>query len=190
MKKYLLVFLAVLLFSTAVSAQTDGYIGLFADDTRISWCKSGDAFPIIFEMYIFCLPRADGMFCAEFVVNYPADPTVITATVTAGAGISIVKGDLAAGVSVCYLECQNDWVWPFHQMIVLQSANQNVITIGPHPDTGQILFANCVEPMRPVYDAVVFTNLYLQYVDGVDPECSATATAELTWGAIKSMYSE
>ncbi|MCK4549227.1 MAG: hypothetical protein KAU49_03625 [Candidatus Krumholzibacteria bacterium] len=189
MKKYLMIFLAVLLFSTAVSAQTDGYIGLFADDTRTAWCKSGSSFPVIFEMYIFCLPRADGMFCAEFMIDYPADPTVITATVTQGAGISIVKGDLASGVSVCYLECQNDWVWPFHQMIVLQSANKNVISIVDHPESHAILFNCCVEP-RPIYDAVVFTNLYLQYEVGVDPECSETATAELTWGAIKSIYTE
>jgi len=27
-------------------------------------------------------------------------------------------------------------------------------------------------------------------VNGVDPECSETATAEKTWGAIKSMYTE
>ena len=33
-------FLAVLLFSTAASAQTYGYMGLFTDETHTSWCNS------------------------------------------------------------------------------------------------------------------------------------------------------
>jgi hypothetical protein len=141
-------------------------------------------------MYIFFLPRDDGMFCAEFIVNYPADPMVIAGGVTPGAGHSIVKGDLASGVSVCYLVCQNDWVWGFSQMLFLRSEDKNMISIGPHPESGAILFNNCVEPIRPIYDAVVFNNFYLQYVDSVDPECGATATQEKTWGAIKNMFVE
>lgn len=193
MKKYLMIFLAVLLFSTAVSAQTSGYICLYADATRTSNCASGaasDVAPYIFNMYIFFLPRSDGMFCAEFIINYPVDPMVIAGAVTPGAGHSIVKGDLASGVSVCYLECQTDWIMGFSQMIILRSMDQNMISIGPNPESGAILFANCVEPYRPIYDAVAFNNLYLQYVDGVDPECGATGTQEKTWGAIKQIFVE
>lgn len=193
MKKYLIVFFAVLLFSTAASAQTHGYICLYVDAARTSNCTSGAASEteaFFTNMYIFFLPRADGMFCAEFIVNYPADPMVIAGAVTPGAGHSIVKGNLSTGVSVCYLECQTDWVWGFSQMLVLRSMDKNMITIGPHPESNAILFANCVEPYRPIYDAVVFNNFYLQYVDGVDPECGGTGTEEKSWGAIKTMFVE
>ena len=190
MKRYLMIFLAVLLFSTAVSAQTNGYIGLFADDTHTTWCTAAATIPGAFTMYIIALPRDDGMFCAEFAIQMPADPTLVMATATPNPDNSVIMGDLASGVSFCYLVCQNDWVWIYNVMMVDQAGNQNMVQIVPHPDAGGPWFANCVLPDRPIYEAVVFTNLYVNYENGVDPECSETATAERTWGAIKSLYTE
>ena len=71
------------------------------------------------------------------------------------------------------------------------AGNQNTIMIAPHPLSGHVYFANCDDDSgRPQYEAVVFNNFYVNYTDGVDPECNTTATAERTWGAIKSIYSE
>ena len=190
MKRYLMVFLAVLLFSPAVSAQPNGYIGLFTDIDHTSWCGTAATIPGNFNMYIYALPRHDGMFCAEFMIQMPDDPTLMMATATPNPGYSIIMGDLASGVSFCFLECQTDWVWIYTVMMVVTSTNQNMVQIAPHPEAGGPWFANCVEPIRPMYEPVVFTNLYVNYENGVDPECSATATAEMTWGAIKSMYVE
>ena len=190
MKRYLMIFLAVLLFSTAASAQTYGYMGLFTDETHTSWCNSAAAVPGMMSMYIFCLPRADGMFCAEFQLLMPADATLILASTTPQAGYSIIMGDPTTGVSFCFLECKNDWIWIYSMSLLDTAGNQNTISIGEHPLSGAVYFASCTEPDRPQYEAVVFNNFYVNYVDGTDPECDETGTAERTWGAIKSMYVE
>lgn len=190
MKRYLMILLAVLLFSTAASAQTNGYIGIFTDTERTSWCGAPAAIPGNFFTYIYALPNIDGMYCAEFMLQLPDDPTLFVGLTTPNPGFSIIMGDLLTGVSFCFNDCQTDWVQIYSVMLVATSTNRNVVQIVAHPEAGGPWFANCVEPMRPMYEAVVFTNLYVNYVNGVDPECSETATAEKTWGAIKSMYTE
>ncbi len=190
MKKYLMVFLAVLLFSTAVSAQTQGYIGLFADVTHTSWCASAASVPGSFNMWIYCLPRSDGLKCAEFMIQMPADPTFFIGGSTPQAGSSIILGDPATGVSFCFSECQTDWVWLYQFLMVDTGGNRNMVSIVPHPTAGGPNFSNCVLPDRPIYDAVVFNNFYVNYVDGTDPECNETATAPASWGAIKSLYAD
>ena len=190
MKRYLMIFLAVLLFSAAASAQTNGYLGLFTDTERTSWCGAADPIPGNFNIYIYALPNTDGMYCAEFMLQMPDDPSLFVGMLTPNPGVSIIMGELVSGVSFCFLECQTDWVQIYTVMLVTTSANRNVVQIVAHPEAGGPWFANCVEPMRPMYPAVVFTNMYVNYENGVDPECSETATAEKTWGAIKSMYTE
>jgi len=187
MRKALLIVAVAILVSSAAQAQTNGYIGLFTDDTRSSWCGTGTT-PYPVEMYIWCLPNVDGMRCAEFMIAYPADATVIPATVTQNPDLALVMGNLADGVSACYAVCVTEWNWVFHQTIYVTGPNQNMIQIVENPQSNAILFNDCVEPDRPVYDAIPWTNLYLNYVDGIDPECSQTSTRESTWGAIKSLY--
>ena len=189
MKRYLMISLAVLLFSTAASAQTNGYLGLFMDTERTAWCGGPLAIPGNFTVYIYALPNTDGMYCAEFKLQMPDDPTLFTGLITPNPGNSVIMGDLVEGVSFCFLECQTDWVQIYSVLLIATSANTNVIQIVAHPEAGGPWMANCVEPDRPMYPAVAFTNLYVNY-DGSEPECGETATAERTWGAIKSMYTE
>jgi hypothetical protein len=184
-----MIFLAVLLFSTAASAQTQGYIGLFADVDHTVWCATPAAIPGNFNMWIYALPKADGTFCAEFKLEGPADPTLILASMTPNPGNSIILGDPLTGVSLCFVECQLGWTWIYQVLVVVLSANQNTISIAPHPTAGGPNFNECTG-IRPVYPAVIFNNLYVNYTVGVDPECSETATAPASWGAIKSMFSE
>jgi hypothetical protein len=189
MKKYLMVFLAVILFSTAASAQTQGYIGLFADATHTSWCGSAASIPGNFMMYIFALPRADGTFCFEFMLDYPTEATIIATGESWDAAMPVVMGNLASGVSACYAECRTGWQMICTQLIITTAATQGVISVVPHPSAGGPNMNECLG-IRPIYPAVAFTNLYVNYTDGVDPECSETGTADVTWGAIKNMYAD
>ncbi len=189
MKRYLMISLAVLLFSTAASAQTNGYLGLFMDTERTTWCGAASAIPGNFTCYIYALPNVDGMFCAEFKLQMPDDPTLFTGTIIPNPGWGVILGDPVTGVSFCFEFCQTDWVQLYSVMLVTTSANANIVQIVAHPDAGGPWMASCEEPMRPMYPAVAFTNLYVNY-DGSEPECGETATAERTWGAIKSMYTE
>jgi len=181
-----MIFLAVLLFSTAASAQSQGYIGLFADDTHTSWCGTAATIPGSFTMYIIMLPRADGTKSIEFMLTYPDDPTIIASSESWDLDY-LVMGNLASGVSAVISECQFGWKVVATQLIITTSTNQGIISIVPHPTAGGPWMCEC-EGLRTEYRAVAFTNLYINYTDGVDPECSETATAERTWGAIKNMY--
>jgi hypothetical protein len=189
MKKYLMVFLAVMLLSTAASAQSQGYLGLFADVDHTTWCGSAASIPGSFTMYIYMLPRADGSGCAEFLLVPPADPTIIIGSATPNPDNSIILGDPLMGVSFCYTVCQYGWTIVYTILVIDTAGNQNMIQLAPHPTAGGPNLTECPDP-RPVYPAVIFNNLYINYTDGVDPECSETATATRTWGAIKSLYVE
>jgi hypothetical protein len=190
MKKYLMVFLAVLLFSSAASAQTQGYIGLFTEEAHTSWCASGHAVPGNFTMWIMVLPEANGTFCAEFMIEMPADPTLIFATTTTHPDASAaIIGTPTTGVSFCYLSCHTGWTFVYSVLMIDTAGNQNTVRIVPHPSAGGPNFTECVGN-RDIYPAVIFNNLYVNYTDGVDPECEATATASASWGAIKSLYAD
>ena len=186
MKRYLMVFFAVLLFSTALSAQ--GYLCLFSDVQHTSWCAVPATVPGAFNMYIFALPNEDGLYCAEFMLVPPTDPGITLATATPNPGNSVILGDPLTGVTLCYLVCQTDWVWVYNYLVVVQNTNKDMIALAPHPQAGGPNFPSCIEPLRPINVAVIFNNLYINYIDGIDPECDETATKEESWGAIKSMY--
>ncbi len=178
----------MLLFSTAASAQSQGYLGIFTDENHTSWCGSAASVPGTFNAWIYALPRGDvGTWCAEFMLQMPADASLMLGSSTPNPDNSVIMGDLTTGVSFCFVECQYGWTVIYEILLVDTGGNQNVIQIVPHPDAGGPNFVECTEE-RPMYEAVAFNNLYVNYTDGVDPECSATATAERTWGAIKSLY--
>lgn len=190
MKRYLMVFLAVLLFSTAASAQTQGYIGLFTEEAHTSWCASGHAVPGNFTVWMFALAKEGGTFGAEFMIQMPADPSLIMANLTPHPDASsAILGHPTTGVSFTWLSCQEGWTWIYQALMIDTSGNQNMLAIVPHPTAGGPNFLEC-EGSRPIYPAVVFNNLYVNYADGVDPECEATGTASASWGAIKNLYAD
>ncbi|MCK4538184.1 MAG: hypothetical protein KAV42_05240 [Candidatus Krumholzibacteria bacterium] len=193
MKKCLLMTLALMLISTAAFAQAPpvGYIGLFVDTEHTSWCASGTP-PYTFFIYIWCLPSENGQMCAEFAVDYSDDPGVIPTAPTPASYISVALGSLDGGMSVCFTECQTDWHYPFSQMLFINTPSKATVRIIEHPDIKPApiyQFANCLEdfPMEP---CKVFTNVYVNSVDGVDAECSTTAAEPFSWGAIKHLMTE
>ncbi len=186
MKRYLMVFLAVLLFSTATSAQTKGYICLFSEIEHTTWCSTAATIPGALTIYVFCLPSVDGAFGAEFKLNYPDDPTIMPSAETYNPDVTVVMGSFSNGAGIGFNECKNDWFMIASQMFITTSSNQVMISIAPHPTSGGPSLADC-GPLHAKYTATAFNNLYINYPPG-SPECSETATAEITWGAIKSMY--
>jgi hypothetical protein len=190
MRKYLMVFIAVMLASAAASAQTQGYIGLFADVDHSSWCTSAASVPGNFNMWIFVLAKEGGTFGAEFKLQMPDDPSLIAGTKTPHPDASgAILGDPLTGVSFTWLSCQEGWTWVYQYLMIDTSGNQNIVEIVPHPTAGGPNMVEC-SGTRPIYPAVIFNKLYVNYTDGVDPECSETGTSSKSWGAIKSIYAE
>ena len=161
-----------------------GWIGLYTDPDHTYWCAEGAGFYLV-EMWVWCMPNPElGTICSEFRVCYP--PNVIQSTVTWNDPIiSVSLGDLASGLSVCFIMCQWDWYWICHQALWVTDPTMTIIEICPHPDIGVYQFANC-EPGYPVECCVALTKLYINY-GPTEPECMGMATQDASWGAIKSM---
>jgi hypothetical protein len=180
MKKVTLLVIALLFVAGAANAQ---FIGLYTDETHSYWCASGTGFYPV-EMWVMCLPGPLGQICAEFMICYPAN--VIQSTTTWNTDlISVSLGDLASGLSVCYVVCQYDWHWIAHQLIYVTNEDQTMVYVCVHPDVGVYQFSNC-EPGYPLEPCSILTNLYLNY-GPEEPECQGTGTQDASWGAIKSM---
>jgi hypothetical protein len=182
MKKALLLLFLSLLCSGSAAASTGAYMGLYTDSEHMYWCVSGVGFYPV-EMWIWCLPGDQGVFCNEFMISYP--PNAIQSTVTRNPIISVDLGDLGWGMSVCYTACQTDWFWNYHQLLWVTDPSQTQCTIVAHPDVGAVQIANC-EPGYPIEPATVLTNLYINRPYD-DPLCQGVATDEASWGAIKSL---
>jgi len=118
-----------------------GSIGLYVDEGRSSNTVSYPGAPAEFTMYVFCRPGEQGMIAAEFGIAYPAN--VIPAAVTENLLISISLGSLDAGISVAFLDCQNDWVWTHHQSLFLVNADETRIEIEKHRAADAYQFATC-----------------------------------------------
>ncbi len=177
--------LAVLLVSLGVNAQGPpvGYIGLFTDDMRSSWCAQGEGFYPV-EMWIWCLPGALGMICYEMGLNFPSN--VIESTATSNDALSPCVG--CTRWSLCFMMCQLDWVWIWHQTLWVTDSEPSIVEITGHPQSGMHRFYNC-EPGYPAEPCIIYTSLFINY-DPSDPECMATSSEKRSWGAIKSIIVE
>ncbi|MBN1884734.1 MAG: hypothetical protein JW876_04325 [Candidatus Krumholzibacteriota bacterium] len=178
MRKALLLAAAMMFITGAAVAGPWGYMALYTDANHTVCEAISPGGFYMAEMWIWCLPSDNGQMCAEFSIGYPAD--IITSTVTPNLDIiSVTLGDLLNGMSVCYNACQDDWNWPFHQTLYLTGMVPEFVTINPHPDTGAVSFANCLEgfPMEP---AVILNHL------AINQACEI-GTEEASWGAIKGM---
>lgn len=194
MKKCLLIVVAAMLFSSTAFAQAPpvGYMGLFADDAHSVWCAHDDGPPFwLLTMYIWCLPSVNGQMCAEFSIDYGGDPGLMKIAPVSAPHVSVALGELDTGMSVCFNACQTDWHWAFNQGIFVNTENKVTVRVIAHPDPNiqTFQFANCLEdfPMEPI---IILSNLYINSVQGVDPECAVLGTAPATWGAIKNLYEE
>jgi hypothetical protein len=184
MKETAIVLITLLL--VPATAHGDGQIGLYASDTHDTYCVSGAGMYQV-EMWVWCKPGTNGQMCAEFMVSYPSN--VITSIVTNNEEInSVVLGDVASGVSVCYIDCQYEWNWPFHQTLYVTSAEKTVAKIVPHPQVGTYQFANCQSGF-PIESCRNSPYMLFNY-DESDPKCHMGGMNEATWGAIKSIYTD
>ncbi|UCF04397.1 MAG: hypothetical protein JSV33_10680 [bacterium] len=191
MKKALCIAVAIMAFPGAALAQLPpvGYIGLYIDTSPppSTCCVTGENFYPV-EMYIWCLPSEHGMICSEFRVEYPVN--IIQSTVTTNTNIIIIPphGDLATGVSVCYIECMWDWHWNFHQTLYVTDSMPTCANIAKHPDPliTCVHFANCL-PEYPTECVTVHSRLCF------NQECPpehCIGTKEASWGAVKSLFRE
>ncbi len=186
--------LIVLVIASTAFAQLPpkGYIGLFTDANHDTWCVTGAMPFYMADVWIFCLPSVDGMLCAEFAISYPSSGIIQSAVTPNVAIISVALGDLPNGMSVCYIECQWDWHWCFHQQIFVNAPDQTMLELIPHtaPQITVLQFAECIPPKYPMEAVIKFTNFYINYDPITEPLCQVAGAESKSWGAIKTMIAE
>jgi hypothetical protein len=169
------------MFSKTRDVIATAYIGLFADDCHISWCVTGeDFYPV--EMWVWFLPSENGLICYEMGVDYPSNVIQSTFRVNDSV-VSPCVG--CTKYALCFMSCQWDWVWPWHQTLYVTDSEKSVLEITVHPQWGTLSFYNC-EDGYPAEPCTVYTNLYINYIPS-DPECQATSVEGRSWGAIKTL---
>ena len=185
MRKLLLTVVAVALLTTTAAAYEKGYVGLFADETRSSWCFEAAVYPFAFDVWVYCLPSENGVRAAEFSLGELPPDYFLTGTAP-GPAISVTMGDVLYGISYSTYLCQTDWFLLDIYSMVATASGQASIWIDGHGDTGLISLANCLAG-HPIEDAYVYTSIFVNHpLDS--PECTGVGTEESSWGAIKNMY--
>lgn len=182
MRTLLLTVVIAAILTTSAAAYDYGYIGLFADETRTSWCLESTPY-VAFDMYVFCLPSDNGVRAVEFSIGMP--PTYIIATSTPGPAVSVTLGNHLDGISYSLYLCATDWILLDYCTVLPMAPGQAPIWLEGHGDTGQMSIANCL-PGYPMEQAIAYTSLFVNYPPG-SPECSGVGTEETSWGAIKEM---
>lgn len=182
MRTLLLTVVMSAILTTSAAAYDYGYVGLFADEARTSWCLESPPYET-FDMYVFCLPSDNGVRAVEFSIGMP--PTYIIMTSTPGPTVSVTLGDHLNGISYGLYLCSTDWILLDHCTLLPMAAGEAAIWLKGHADTGEMSIANCL-PGYPIEQALAYTSLFVNYPPG-SAECSGVATEETSWGAIKEM---
>lgn len=149
MKKTILFLVTVLLISSngRSLAQQFGQIGVYIDEDHSKNCYWGaTSLYTSIELWIWCLPGENGMVCADYkLFSYSyGDFALIPLYEIANPAISYESGNLWNGTSVCFCECQYNWVWTHRHLILLYSSGPANVGIEKHPDYDNIQFTTCV----------------------------------------------
>ena len=146
------ILISIIPFAVLAQAPEIGRIAIYADSFRTTSEVDVPEPFTPFDIYIFCQPGENGMNCAEFALESSTSSMVISSNEW-HPGLSVVLGDLASGVSACFLECQTDWVCINRVTMLNTIAGPASIEIVRHPFVGYYQFANCLEnrPIEPVF---------------------------------------
>ncbi len=183
MRTLLLTVVMAALLTTTAAANDSGYIGLFADESRSSWCLESEAY-VEFDVFLYCMPSDNGVRAVEFRISLP--PSYVVVTNTPGPKVSVTLGNHLDGIAYSLYLCETDWVLLATYSILPTAPGIAAIWLRAHGDTGQIAIANCL-PGYPIEPAYAYTSVFVNYPLN-SPECTGTGTEESSWGAIKEMY--
>lgn len=185
MRKLLLLVIAAALLMTTTAAYGNGYVGLFVDEARGSWCLESTEIPFTFDVWVYCLPGENGVRAVEFSLgDFP--PSYFLTGTSPGPSVSVTMGDVFYGISYALYLCQNDWFLLDVYSVIATAPGQAAIWLMGHEDTGLISIASCLSGY-PMENARAYTSVFINYPPD-SPECSGVGTEESSWGTIKSMY--
>lgn len=177
----LIVLFSILPLTVLAQAPEIGRIALYADSLRTTSEVHQSAPYIPFDVYIFLQPSENGMYCAEFALDSSTESMVIASQVW-HENISVSLGDLATGLSTCFLDCQTDWICLVKLSMINTITDPATLDIIRHPGVGYYQFANCLGDIEiePVFVGPQFC--YNQTcTQDTDPPVPTSVTLDDDW---------
>lgn len=179
--KWILLALALCVSTFPSYAQTppNTYIGVYLDDTHTSWCVT-QAPPYTVEIWFWALPGIEGLLGAVFDIEYHGVELVGDRVYHPNILILPKKcSPPCPSFSRGYIDCQSDWVWLFHETIMVATTEPTTIEVQPFlAQFSDVIAYNCDDVDQP---AIVLSTVYLN-------TCGPLPVENTTWGSIKSLY--
>ena len=146
MKRIVLFLNIFILLELPIPAYTQpyGWIWLYADSARSSYCKYIDA-GNLFDLWVWCRPSENGQIGVEFAIEYPESGIFYGPFIANDNLVSEAIGDLINGIQITYDECQYDWNWPLHQQILIMISDPLIFKVAAHSGIPFPRLFNCEE---------------------------------------------
>jgi hypothetical protein len=171
---------AILICAFAMPANGQ-YFSLWADEGRTTseyWTESPFQ---AFTIYVFLDPGTDGAYGAEYKLTGPSGHFATGSRAAPFVTASILGNPYGApGVSVGFSSCQSETVWLFSVDCMTASLDPGLYTIEENDVSSFRGIATCVEPYRPLVEAVAYNSFCYNTTDNTSRDTS--------WGAIKKQY--
>jgi hypothetical protein len=164
-----------------------GYIGMYLDETRTSWCANGTV-PYQIEVMFFAAIEGDGVFGYGFDLDIPSNLEFVSWDGNPFHRLEICEIDnCPPGVTGAFTKCLTGWVWLRTAVFDVTSPEPAVLEMIGHPENGLVGLANCED--EAVWPAVL-TRVYINYGEA-SPEClQAVPTKRVSWGMVKTRYGD
>ncbi len=157
------------------------YVGLYADAAH-GVTSLNPAPYASFQIWIWWLPSAHGLYGTEYRVAMPSNVIALSAVANPLLQVLIGCGDLYEEYYICayFSSCMADWVYTHQLTCMLLNPTPGFVEILPRSSKSAIWAASC-EAGYPL-EAVTILNKFGIYQEG------AIAVGSRSWGAIKSLY--
>lgn len=133
-------------------------IGLYADAVRSTSTVRSSDYLVVFTLYVWCRPGAEGMKSAQFAIAYPSGVLTI-ATLYDYERLSALTGAPATGVAMAFTDCRGGWTWLCKQsLLYYTSYGSQAISLSPTVPAGGPAMASCATGY-PVETPAVLSSL-------------------------------
>ena len=135
-------------------------IGLYSDEGHSSSSVNNLEGSTLFDLWVWVSPGEHGIFCADYKLDIPNDMIPQSVEINPENGIYMGEAYGSPGFSICFYECQTDWIWTTKIQILLTDRIERYITLSDHEYTGEIIVANCLQGY-PIEQLFILNRFYV-----------------------------
>jgi hypothetical protein len=133
----------------------------------------------IVDCWVWVLPSGNGMMCAEFGIEWPAN--VVPMSISVHPDLACAGDPGACESPYCFTGCKTGWTWVLKRSIMFLNDEQATARFIPDPSSGILAVRTCApgNPAEACVTAPILLNVGY---------CPYDAVERSTWGSIKSLY--